>query len=92
LEYAPSTSSAQPQAGLRHPRRHASRRAGVVSRDIGEFITWFNTEIATVIAHPTIDDDPDGKIIAPRLRRTLAWHIVRRPGGTIAGAIRGQVP
>jgi hypothetical protein len=22
----------------------------------------------------------------PRLRRTLAWHIVRRPGGTIAGA------
>jgi hypothetical protein len=63
-----------------------SRRAGVVSRDIGEFITWFNTEIAAMIEHPTIGDDPDGKIIAPRLRRTLAWHIVRRPGGTIAGA------
>jgi integrase len=64
----------------------ASRRAGVVSRDIGEFITWFNAEIAPVIDHPVIDDDPNGKIIAPRLRRTLAWHIVRRPGGTIAGA------
>ena len=33
-----------------------------------------------------IGEDPDGKILAPRLRRTLAWRIVHRPGGTIAGA------
>jgi len=63
-----------------------SRTPGCVSGDIAAFIAWFNTDIAPVTGHPVIGDDPDGKIIGPRLRRTLAWHIVRRPGGTVAGA------
>ncbi len=64
----------------------SSRRAGSLSRDISAFISWFNTAIAPQIEHPVIAADPGGKIIPPRLRRTLAWHIVRRPGGTVAGA------
>jgi integrase len=68
---------------------HASSRSrtpGRFSGDIAAFITWFNTTIAPALAHPPIGDDPHGPIIGPRLRRTLAWHIVRRPGGTVAGA------
>jgi integrase len=59
---------------------------GAINLHISGFISWFNTAIAPVVGHPRIDEDPDGKIVAPRLRRTLAWHIVRKPGGTAAGA------
>jgi hypothetical protein len=59
----------------------SSRRAGPLNRDIPAFIAWFNTTIAPQIQHPLIGEDPGGKIVPPRLRRTLAWHIVRRPGG-----------
>ncbi|MBF6333240.1 hypothetical protein [Nocardia transvalensis] len=57
-----------------------------INTEITAFIDWFNTDVAAAIGHPIITADPAGKILAPRLRRTLAWHIVRRPGGTIAGA------
>jgi integrase len=69
--------------------RHASSRSRTptsINRDIAEFITWFNTEIVPATGHPRIGEDPHGKIVVSRLRRTLAWHIVRRPGGTIAAA------
>lgn len=36
----------------------------------------------------TIPNDPDGRITPSRFRRTLAWHIVRRPRGLIAAAIQ----
>lgn len=68
------------------PDRPATRRSFRISTDIASFITWFNTTVATVTGHPAIPADDHGTITAPRLRRTLAWHIVRRPGGTIAGA------
>jgi hypothetical protein len=38
------------------------------------------------IGRPSIPADQHGKVTAPRLRRALAWHIVRRPGGVVAGA------
>jgi hypothetical protein len=62
------------------------RTTGSINADIGAFINWFNTEIADTIGHPTIGADEHGAITSSRLRRTLAWHIVRRPGGTVAGA------
>ncbi len=68
------------------PSIRSSRRSGAVNDDITAFITWFNTDIAPSTGHAPIGDDPHGRITAPRLRRTLAWHIVRRPGGTVAGA------
>ena len=63
-----------------------TRTTGTINDDIEAFIRWFNTTIATTVDHPVIGTDPHGPITARRFRRTLAWHIVRRPGGTIAGA------
>ena len=63
-----------------------TRTPGSINTDITRFIEWFNRELCPAISHPLIAADPQGKIQVPRLRRTLAWHIVRRPGGTIAGA------
>ncbi|MBA0045100.1 integrase [Mycobacteroides sp. LB1] len=62
------------------------RTPGKVNVDLREFVSWFNQKIASETGHPAIPADPDGDISAPRLRRTLAWHIVRRPNGIIAGA------
>jgi integrase len=62
------------------------RTTGSINDDIPAFIAWFNTEIATTIGHAAIGADEHGNITGSRLRRTLAWHIVRRPGGTVAGA------
>lgn len=63
-----------------------TRTPGSINTDITSFIEWFNRDVASAVSHPLIGADPDGTIQVPRLRRTLAWHIVRRPGGTIAGA------
>ena len=63
-----------------------TRTPGSINTDITRFIGWFNRDIAPAVSHPHIGADPYGTIQVPRLRRTLAWHIVRRPGGTIAGA------
>jgi len=35
-----------------------------------------------------IPDDPDGPVVLSRLRRTIAWHIARLPGGRIALALQ----
>ncbi|WP_006246270.1 hypothetical protein [Mycolicibacterium tusciae] len=63
-----------------------TRTPGSINTDIASFIEWFNHEVAPAVSHPPIGTDQHGAIQVPRLRRTLAWHIVRRPGGTIAGA------
>ena len=63
-----------------------TRTPGRINTDITRFIDWFNRDICPAVDHPPIPDDPQGAIQVPRLRRTLAWYIVRRPGGTIAGA------
>lgn len=63
-----------------------TRSPGSINADLTDFIEWFNETVAPLIRHPLIPADPAGPIEAPRLRRTLAWHIVRRPGGLIAGS------
>ncbi|WP_235684121.1 site-specific integrase [Mycolicibacterium mageritense] len=63
-----------------------TRTPGSINTDIASFIEWFNHDVAPAVSHPLIGTDSHGAIQVPRLRRTLAWHIVRRPGGTIAGA------
>lgn len=69
-----------------------TRTPGSINADITRFIEWFNREVCSAVSHPLIAADPHGQIQVPRLRRTLAWHIVRRPGGTIAGATQyGQM-
>jgi integrase len=66
-----------------------ARKAGDLSRDIAEFTAWVNTHaLATGRDHEFIPPDPGGAIAPARFRRTLAWHIVRKPRGLIAGAIQ----
>lgn len=77
------------EPGTRTWIEHSNRRSrtpGTVNADIGRFVDWFNTTLAPNVAHEVIPDDEHGALTSPRLRRTLAWHIVRRPGGTVAGA------
>ncbi|MXG30159.1 hypothetical protein [Streptomyces sp. YIM 132580] len=56
---------------------------------IEAFATW-----ASNLAHrlgregEIIPDDPHGAIGLARFRRTLAWHIARRPGGLVALAVQ----
>src|SRR5207248_2573963 len=52
---------------------------------IREFNTWVNAFVTEQDLHgERIPDDPDGHITIGRLRRTVAWHIARLPGGRIA--------
>jgi hypothetical protein len=63
-----------------------TRNPNILAQDISEFITWFNDCAAPAAGHPLIPADDHGRIHPARLRRALAWHIVRRPGGSIAAA------
>ena len=56
---------------------------------IAEFITWVNDYAREHgLDSETIPDDPDGPVTLSRFRRTIAWHIARLPGGTVALAIQ----
>jgi hypothetical protein len=73
-------------------RRHRTGQVittGAANTRIAEFITWAN---ACAREHgldsETIPADPDGPVTLSRFRRTIAWHIARLPGGTVALAIQ----
>jgi hypothetical protein len=56
---------------------------------IEDFTAWANCEAASQgLPAEAIPGDPHGKISAGRFRRTLAWHIARRPNGVVALAIQ----
>jgi integrase len=56
---------------------------------IEDFTAWANREAASHgLPSEAIPDDPHGKISASCFRRTLAWHIARRPNGLVALAIQ----
>jgi len=56
---------------------------------IEDFAAWANREAASHgLAGETIPDDPHGNIGTMRFRRSLAWHIARRPNGLVALAIQ----
>ncbi|MFJ7911412.1 hypothetical protein [Kitasatospora sp. NPDC096204] len=64
-------------------------QAGGLNLRIKDFITWANREAAARdLTGQHIPDDPHGPMQAGRFRRTLAWHIARRPGGLVALAIQ----
>lgn len=56
---------------------------------LSSFIEWVN-DYAAVHGRSSeaIPPDPYGAIGARRFRRTLAWHIARRPGGLVALAVQ----
>ncbi|WP_405993368.1 integrase [Streptomyces sp. NBC_00986] len=56
---------------------------------VEEFAVWAS-DLAKALGRPyeTVPADPNGAIGTGRFRRTLAWHIARRPGGLVALAIQ----
>jgi hypothetical protein len=72
------------------PKAHSMRRRlgeGLTTKGaairIAAFIEFANG-LAATNGHPIIPPCPRGGITLRRFRRTLAWHIVRQPGGEIA--------
>ncbi|MFG2488014.1 integrase [Streptomyces virginiae] len=56
---------------------------------IEDFVTWTGHQALRLgRPHETIPDDRHGAIGVARFRRSLAWHIARRPGGLVALAIQ----
>uniref|UniRef100_A0AAU2VC39 Integrase n=1 Tax=Streptomyces sp. NBC_00003 TaxID=2903608 RepID=A0AAU2VC39_9ACTN len=71
------------------PGRYGSLRTHVISERIDDFIAWANSEAERHgLTRQSIADDPHGTIGTSRFRRTLAWHVARRPGGLVALAIQ----
>ena len=73
--------------------RRGSNTGAIVANSmrtrIADFITWANHEAGRHhLGSETIPTDPHPSIGVSRFRRTLAWHIARRPNGHIALAIQ----
>ena len=72
--------------GVRPGSGRTSTRMG---DDIKAFVEWVNAYARESGRDgDVIPPDPEGAISPSRFRRTLAWHIVRKPRGLIAGAIQ----
>jgi integrase len=69
--------------------RNTSLTLPTTNRHLNRFARWVNDYCAATgrsDAIPDVDGRP-WQITTRQFRRTLAWFIARRPGGTIAGAI-----
>lgn len=67
-----------------------TRTARETSEDLNAFATWTNTYCESR-QHTDVIPEFHGapwRFTTRQFRRTLAWFIARRPGGTIAGAIQ----
>ncbi|WP_327724034.1 integrase [Streptomyces europaeiscabiei] len=71
------------------PGYAGSLLAHTMNSRIEDFILWAN-DMAHQLDLPTeaIPPDPHGRVGTSRFRRTLAWHIARRPGGLVALAVQ----
>jgi len=75
---------------LRTPRPDTgSLKLNTLWQRVGEFADWANGEAARHgLPGEAIPADPHGPIGLARFRRSLAWHIARRPNGLVALAIQ----
>jgi hypothetical protein len=80
-QHAHDLASTRPGTGSLQPN--------AVRRRIGDFAAWANREAASLgLPGETIPADPHGAVGTMRFRRSLAWHIARRPNGLVALAIQ----
>ncbi|MER5640741.1 hypothetical protein ABT095_27805 [Kitasatospora sp. NPDC002227] len=80
-------------AAVHDPARARTRSGSLGSNAIRDridaFVVWANTEASRHdLPGQRIPPDPHGRIGTARFRRTLAWHIARRPGGLVALALQ----
>lgn len=78
-----------PGAGSSGRRGNIAMTSAGTNRQLNRFVTWVNQYCAErhrPDAIPMIDSQP-WRLSTSQFRRTLAWYIARRPGGSIAGAI-----
>lgn len=70
-------------------KHHGALKRASLGRRVENLVAWINQE-ATAQGLPAqaVPEDPHGNLGLSRLRRTLAWHIARRPGGLVALAIQ----
>ncbi|MFJ5779896.1 integrase [Streptomyces sp. NPDC093094] len=72
-----------------HHHRLGALKKDTLAMRIKAFVAWVNHEAAAQgLPEQSIPEDPHGPIRLGRFRRTLSWHIARRPGGLIALAIQ----
>ena len=77
-----------------HDIGHKQSNTGAIvsqamSKRIDHFVRWANSEATRhSLTNEAIPLDPHGSISGSRFRRSLAWHIARRPNGHVALAIQ----
>jgi integrase len=70
-------------------RAGAARSTMLLNKDLHAFVAWVNGYCAARGRRDAIPADTSGRALSvSRFRRTLAWHICRRPRGLVAGAIQ----
>ncbi|MFF4323091.1 integrase [Streptomyces sp. NPDC001568] len=68
---------------------HGALKNSALNKRIEDFVAWVNREAGSLgLPDQVVAKDPHGAIGMSRFRRTLAWHIARRPGGLIALAVQ----
>jgi hypothetical protein len=74
---------------LARGRLGKARTTQVLAHHIDWFTAWIDDYCTLTGRDERVPPDPSGRQYYPvRFRRTLAWHIVRRPRGLVAGAIQ----
>ncbi|MFG2569261.1 integrase [Streptomyces sp. NPDC048567] len=70
-------------------KHHGALKRASLGRRVENLVSWINQEAtAQGLDAQMVPEDPHGNLGLSRLRRTLAWHIARRPGGLVALAIQ----
>ncbi|WP_024754433.1 hypothetical protein [Streptomyces exfoliatus] len=68
---------------------YGTLKNGTLNKRIEDFVTWANREARMQgLPEQLVPEDPHGKVWMSRFRRSLAWHVARRPAGLIALAIQ----
>jgi hypothetical protein len=80
--------SSATRAHRSRPGHAHARRGNAMITDIGDFISWVNATFTMSGSALPIPPDPAGHIYGTRLRRTLAYFIIRQPRGLIAAALQ----
>jgi len=86
----PNTILVNGKASANNLKERVGRARGqsLISVDITRFVEWVNDYCRRYERTDAIPPDPAGEINPTRLRRTLAWFIVRKPRGLVAAAIQ----